>query len=289
MRLQNWLLFLLVAFLWGSGWPVMKIGLRFVPPTTLVLHRFMLSGIVLSPIFLLSLKKVPKDNRSLGKLLIFSSISVAYIAATHIGLVEESSGIGAVLTYTQPLFVFCLAIPFLKERVTSIRLLGAILGFGGIVILFLGKLGSFTLNSSIIMALGALLWAFAIVYYKKYLSQVDSLIANFFQLSFGVIPLSILSLTTNSFAFPRDIEYVWILLYTSVGVLAIGMTVWLFLIKEEEATLVAGSSFLVPLVALLLGWQFLGETIQIESVFGSALILTGVYLVNMRLTQKKTM
>ena len=267
----------------------MKIGLRFVPPTTLVLHRFMLSGIVLSPIFLLSLKKVPKDNRSLGKLLIFSSISVAYIAATHIGLVEESSGIGAVLTYTQPLFVFCLAIPFLKERVTSIRLLGAILGFGGIVILFLGKLGSFTLNSSIIMALGALLWAFAIVYYKKYLSQVDSLIANFFQLSFGVIPLSILSLTTNSFAFPRDIEYVWILLYTSVGVLAIGMTVWLFLIKEEEATLVAGSSFLVPLVALLLGWQFLGETIQIESVFGSALILAGVYLVNMRLTQKKTM
>ena len=53
-------------------------------------------------------------------LLFFSLIDVLGFVLGAVGLVEESSSIGAVLTFTQPLFVFCLAVPFLKERIIEV-------------------------------------------------------------------------------------------------------------------------------------------------------------------------
>ena len=255
-----------------------------MPPVTFVVQKMMLSAIFLSPIFLFSLKKVPRDTNTLLKLVLLSLISASQLAAVHLGLVEESSGIGSVLTYTQPLFVFCLAVPFLEEKITSLKLLGAILGFIGIVVLFVGKISVFTLNATIIMTLSGFLWAVTIVYYKRCLNKVDPLVASFFQLSLGIIPLS--ALTVNAFSVPMG-TYLWIVLYASIGSLAIGTTLWLFLLKEEDATVLAGTSFIVPLFALLFGWEFLGERIEIGSMLGSALILMAVYLANIRPKRNK--
>jgi len=281
VRLRNWIIFFSVASLWGSNWSVMKMGLSYVSPLVFVLQRFLFSAVVLSPVPLLLHKKIPRDRVTLCNLLILCLIDALGVTVTNIGLVGESSGIGAVLTYTQPLFVFCLAIPFLKERVTATKLLGTVIGFVGVAILFLGRIGSFTFNSTLALILGAFLWAVTIVYYKGFLSHVDPFITSFFQLSIGVLPLAILTLITGDFTFPGDPTYLGIILYASVGASAIGWTGWTFLIKEEDATVLAGSSFIVPLMALIFGWQLLGETIHTESILGSALILIGVYLVNL--------
>jgi len=56
--------------------------------------------------------------------------------------------------------------------------------------------------------------------------------------------------------------------------------IWLMLLRSEDATILAGSSFLVPLTALFFGSILLGESIDAQSVLGSALVLVGVYLVN---------
>jgi drug/metabolite transporter (DMT)-like permease len=71
-------------------------------------------------------------------------------------------------------------------------------------------------------------------------------------------------------------------LYSSIGGLALGSTIWRFLLREEEATVLSGSSFIIPVVALIFGWQLLGETVHIESAFGSALVLGGLCLVNLK-------
>jgi drug/metabolite transporter (DMT)-like permease len=260
----------------------MKSGLEFVSPITYVAHRVTLSAITLSPILLISPKRIPRDSKTLGNLVLLSLVNIASILVAQVGLAGESSGLGSVLTYTQPLFVFCLAIPFLKEKFTWISFLGTTVGFVGIVMLFIGRLGSFILSSTIVLVLGAFLWAVTIVFYKKCLTQVDPLTANLFQLSVGAVPLLILGLITNNLAFPSDTTYVWMILYSSVGASTIAMTVWLFLIREEDATVLAGSSFLIPLVALPLGWQILGENLGMETTLGSALIISGILLVNIR-------
>lgn len=286
LRLRNWLLFALVVLLWSSNWAAMKIGLGFVSPVPFVLQRFAVAVVVVFPLFLLLRNRMPRDRATIVGLVVLCLIFVSLVLAQEVGLSNESSGIGAVLTYTQPLFVFLLAVPFLKEKVTAIKMLGAGVGFVGVVVLSYSGIGSFTFDSVLIMLLGAFLWAVAVVYYKKYLSHVDAFITHFLQLAVGVLPLLLLSSTTNSFAFPMDPFFAGILLYSSIGALAIGNIVWLHLLRQEEATTLSASTLIIPAVALIFGWQILGESLTVESLVGALLTLVGVCLVNLRVASR---
>lgn len=282
LKPRNWVLFSIMIILWGSNWSIMKMGLHYVQPVTFVLQRFAVSTAVLLPFSLIFRERIPRDRSTLVRLMVLCLIFVSVTLAQAIGLSNESSGVGAVLTYTQPLFVFLLAVPFLKERVTSTKISGAAIGFTGVFVLFINKTGSFTLNSAFIMLSGAFLWAIAAVYYKKFLSHVDPLITHFSQLSVGIVLLILLSLTGSPFTFTNDTSYLEILSISSIGALAIGNVLWFLLLKEEEATTISGSSLIVPPIAILFGWQLLGEGLSIESLLGSALTLGGVYLINIR-------
>lgn len=282
LKLRNWLLFLFVVLLWGSNWSIMKISLGFVAPITLVLHQFIISTIVLSPVIFVSWRKIPRDRNTLGKLLFYSLIVAFQIIAQRVGLSSESSGIGAVFTYTFPLFVCCFATLLLGEKVTATKFFGIMMGFMGVFVLLVAKTSSFMSSSSLILIFGAFLWALTVLYYKKFLTHVDPIITVLFQLPTGILPAAILSLFTNSFVLETRTTYVLTTLYSSIGALVIGGVTWLFLLKEEEANVLSGSSFIVPVVALLFGWGLLGEPIYIESALGSALVLAGLYLVNLK-------
>lgn len=271
-----------MAFFWGSNWSIMKMGLGFVSPIAFVLHRFVLSVTVLFPLFLVLRGKLPRDSQTLFRLVVLCLIFVSIIILQALGLVNGNSGISAVLTYTQPLFVFCLAIPILREQVTVAKLLGVAIGFTGVVVLSLGRTASFTLDSVLILLLSALAWAVAVLYYKKYLSHVDPFVTHFLQLAVGTVPLVIWSLATSSFAVPASMSYIGILFYSSVGALAFGNIIYLFLLRQEEATTLSGSTLIIPTVALLFGWLLLGESPSPESLLGAALTLGGVCLVNMK-------
>ncbi len=282
MKFRNWLLLLFVVILWGLNWSVIKVALNFASPATLVLDRFAVSALSLTPIILVFRKRIPRDSKTFLKLLPYCLLYASSFVATSIGLVEESSGVGAMLTFTQPLFAFCLAVPFLEEKITSTKFLGVVIGFLGAIVFSLAKMNIFMLIPTICLASGAFLWAASIVYFKKYLTHVDLLVTNFFQFSLGVIPLAVLSFTTTGFVLTTDATYLWMLLYSSVGALVVASVIWLFLLKEEEATILSGSSLVTPVIALLFGWQLLGESINIGSIAGAALIMGGVFLVNLK-------
>jgi drug/metabolite transporter (DMT)-like permease len=232
------------------------------------------------PVLLILRKRIPRDAKTLGKLLLLCLINALGVTITNVGLVGENSGIGAVLTYTQPLFVFCLAVPFLNEKLKIAKLAGTTIGFAGVVFLFLGSIDSLTFASSTLTILGAIFWAVTAIYYKRFLSHVDSLVTNFFQWAFGIIPLAAINLYSGSFFFPNETTYLLMVLYTAIGSASIGWTIWYYLLGKEDATVVSGSIFIVPLIALFFGWFFLGENINAESIFGSALVLLGIFLVN---------
>lgn len=151
MKPSSWLLFLLLAFLWGTAWTASKIALSYVSPSCFVLQRFILTAIVMFPFFLILRKRIPHDAKTLGKLLGLSLINAFWAIIANTALVGASSGIGAVLTYTQPLFVFCLAIPFLNEKLKIAKIAGTTLGFAGASLLFLSGIGSLTFVSSAYM------------------------------------------------------------------------------------------------------------------------------------------
>lgn len=286
LRRRNWLLFLFAVFLWALNWSAMKIGLSFVSPMIFVFHRYMISAVALCPVLLLLRKGIPRNSDNLGKVVLFSLMFFSGMIMMTIGLAGQSSGVTAVLTHTEPLFIFCLAIPFLKEKITVIKLFGIIMGFLGVTVFFSSTIGSFNFNSAFIIISAAFVWAVAKVCYARYVSDVDSLVANFFHLCIGAVLLAILSGTTRSSILPSHAAYLWVLLYTS-AVLAVGPVIYLFLLKEEEATVLSGSSFIIPAVALFFGWQLLGESIGVNTMLGLILIIGGVCLVNVKSSARR--
>ena len=271
---------MLLALLWGTGWSATKIALGYVSSVTFLLQRFVITTIVMFPFVLAMRKRVPRDAKTLGKIIVLCLINTLGVIATNAGLVGESSGMGSVLTYTQPLFVFCLAVPFLNEKLKVSKLVGTAVGFVGVVLLFLGNASPLTLASTVIMIFGAFLLAVTIIFYKRFLSNVDSFVTNFFQWAFGILPLAVLNAYSGSFLFPQEATYLAVILYTAIGCACVGWTIWFLLLRREDTTVVSGSSFIIPLVALFSGWLILGESLTPESIIGSVLVLLGVFLVN---------
>ena len=258
----------------------MKTTLTFVSPLNFSRQSFFFAALALSPILLFNHGKIPRDGESIGKLLVFSFFNVASFVAVFVGLANEESGIASVLTFTQPLFLFVLAVPFLNEEMTSSRILGGLFGFVGVVVLSFRGLGLFSLESTFVLLLGALLWAVASVFYKRHMTQIDPVFANFFVYIVGAILLSIVCLRMNDYVFPTSLTYLSTILYVSVVSFSVADTIWLLLLRSEDATILAGSSFVVPLIALFFGSILLGESISLQSALGSALVLLGVYVVN---------
>jgi len=211
-------------------------------------------------------------------------INASGILSTNIGLVGEKSGLSAVITYTQPLFVFCIAVPLLNEKASADRILGIIIGFLGVIAISARGENIFNslTSSTLFLLLGAFLWAASTIYYKKFLSHIEPIIANIFQLGLGAVLLGLINITLEEPKFPVSTGYLFIVLYASIGASAIGFSIWIQLLREEEATVLSSSSLIVPMFALFFGWLLLGENVDLQSLAGAILTILGVYLVNRR-------
>lgn len=282
MRPRNWVLFLIVVLIWGSNWTVMKSGLGYVGPLNFVSYRYSISAVALSPLLVFLRKRIPKDRDTWASLLFLGTTYAFSVASTNTGLIQEKSGIGAVLTYTQPLFVFCLAIAILKERIAATRLSGVLIGFFGVAVLSSGKLNPHEASSysSFFLIAGAFLWALSMVYYKRFLNHVDPIVTNVVQMAVCSLLLAPMALFTEGLIFPQAQAYVFIILYASIVASSIALTLWIFLLKEEEATVLSSSSFIVPIVAFFFGWMILGENVELSTLLGAGLVIAGVHLVN---------
>jgi len=280
---RNWVLFLFVVFVWSSGWSVMKVALSYVGPLNFAFQRFVLSALVLSPLLIHARRKIRLDKRAIPRLLVLGAVNTSSIVPMYWGLVYETSGIGAILTYTQPLFVFCLSVLFLKSEAKPVRLLGAFVGFSGVVVLSVERASSIQASANIgdiLLLLGAFLWAVAIVYYKKSLSDVDPVLASVVQQALGAVIVAPLALSMESFSLPLAPSYLMMVLYLGIFNSGIAVFLWLLMIRDEDVTVLALSCFLIPMVAVFIGWLFLAENIQPLSFLGIGMILVGLYLTN---------
>ena len=280
MTRRKWILFLAMVLIWGSNWSVMKLGLGISPPFAFVSARLLFSAASLASVAVLSRPQIPRDRDSIVRLLSYSLISTASFASTNLGLVSYSSGTGAVLTYTQPLFVFALALMLLKEKASVLKLVGVVMGFSGVAFLFLEDAYELASWPALLLLLGAFFWALGTVYYKLRLGRVDATLVNLVQATISFILLSTFSAALEPVKAPWTPEYIAILAYAGIGASAIGMTIWLFLLKGEGATSLSASVLIVPVIALICGWLLMGESVDLRSIIGSVLVLAGVYLVN---------
>jgi len=277
-RYRDLALFILMSLTWGLNWPIMKLGLKYAYPLRFTADRLALASPIILAYYLVRGRRSIALKPAIYSLPIYSFIVSIQLALSGLGLKYYGGGLSSVLTYTQPMIVFILAVLFLKEKLLLSRLIGTLIGFLGVAIL-LGGDSTVEISYASLLLLGAFLWAVSTIYYKLKLRSIDPLITNFIQVSISSIILYAISFPIE----PQPImtlEYLAILIYSGPIAVGVGATIWLTLLGRMDASVLSSSSFIVPLIAVVSSHLILWEEISLKTVIGSTLIVGGVYLVN---------
>jgi drug/metabolite transporter (DMT)-like permease len=271
-----------LSVVWGSTWLAIKLGLDYFPPVLYAGMRFVVASAVLLPLAIKAGRKsltMPPGLVVLsGFLLIPLPYGVAYWGAQYI-----SSGLTAVLFATLPIFVGLFSIHFLpEERLTWMSILGLAVGFLGIYLIFVDDImiedlrammgAGAVLTASIVSSLGVV-----IVKRNAFSFRPVSLTAVHFLL--GAVVLVPVGLFTESWS---DLQFtpvsVTALLYLALIGSGTAFALYYWLLTRMEATRVSLLVYVTPVIAVYLGWMFLGEMITPQVVLGTALVFGGIKL-----------
>lgn len=284
-----------MCLIWGLTWFFLKYSLVEMPLFAGLSIRFLSAGIIFLSIHLIRKKKILVSRKMLLIYLQYGLInfSLCYFL-TYWGAKYVFSNLGAILWSLLPLFVagmahFCIP----DDRLNLRKALGMLIGlFGAILLLTQGENlgeGEVTLGLLAIL-LSVFLAAWPNVYLKMQNEKVDSYHLNGFGMSFAGLVFSIFYFFyERGQTIPLDFNNVGAVFFLTVPgtVLTWGIYIWLF--NYLPVTQISYTAFYPPIVASLVGWLFLGESLPFIAIVGSAMIIAGGYLVVSKKRPKKVL
>lgn len=266
---------------WGSTFAAVKVGLEAAPPLVFAGLRALIGAVVLVPVALLR-DGPPRLRRTWSWHVILGITNFAgFFALQTLALLALPSGLTAVLIYLQPVLVGLFAWRLLGESMHGAKAVGLFLGFGGIVVVSAEALSGHLSAPGVVEAVaGAVLWALGTVAFKPAVPRVGAWWAVAGPFAVGAVLLLAIGLPLEGWQIDWSWRFVGALLYTSLVGTTLAWVLWLRLLVTGEASRVATYVFFVPLVSIVIGAVFLGESVGVSLAVGAGLVAAGVYLVN---------
>jgi drug/metabolite transporter (DMT)-like permease len=254
-----------VVFFWGINWPIMKVGLGYMPPLWFALLRVLLGAACMFAL-LAMLGRLRLPGRDDMPVLISVGIfQVAGITALmHLGLQYVEAGRSAMLIYTTPLWTAPLAALVLNERFSARKAIGLLIGLAGIAVLFRPGGFDFTDGSALVgsglLVLAAMISAAVIVHMRARGKTVSVFEQVPWQMLLGGVLLIPFTLAVEGMpAFGFSLPLAAILAYNSVIGAAFCMWAYVTVMRDLPATTTAVASLATPVVGVLSSVAFLGE------------------------------
>lgn len=295
---QAWAGFWMLAFIWGSSYLFIRVGVEQLPPFQLVFIRTAIAAIGLNIVVYARGKRLPTDRRGIGDLLFLGIVNTVFpFALITWGETHIESGLASVLQGTTALFTLMIAhFTLPDERITLRKLVGLLIGFGGVVVLayrstegemggtepFWHLLGQMAiLGSSFCYAMGG-------VYGRRAMqNRLDPIVVAAGAMTVAAIITGIITYGIPALAGAAPVPFNQL----APGVLGAVLTLGFFntfaaylLFYSILAALGAGRTsmitYVLPVVGLLLGAIFLGEQLDSRLLFGTILIIASIAVVN---------
>lgn len=284
----------LLALFWGSSFLLIKVALEGLSPMQIVLARLTGGAAVLGAIVLLSGRSLPRGLRVWGHLAAAGAIgNILPFFLFAWGEQRVTSGLAGILNGTTPLFTLALAIAFLpEERLRGGRALGLALGFLGVVVV-VGPWDPHQLTSSVPGQLACLMaaasYGVAFVYTRRFLAGRDHppMVLAAGQLLVAAAQMWLLA----PFAArgPVSLEPAVVGAVLLLGAVGTGLAYLLFyrIITDAGATTASMVSYLLPVVAVVLGIVVLGEPVTWNLFAGAAVVIAGVAVAEGRIRGRR--
>ncbi|MGE5680990.1 MAG: DMT family transporter [Bacillota bacterium] len=280
--------FALICLIWGSTWMAIRIGLDSITPILSAGLRFSFASILLFAIMRLKKIRIQKDRRSITLYLISGIFSfVLPFGLVYWGENYIPSWLAAVLFAAMPFFVVLFSFAaFPKEKILSDRIIGMLIGFAGILVIFSKNISgefSFSLWGMLAVLLSGALQGGIAVMMKKYGEHLNPLSMNFIPVVMAGIMLSLAGLLTEDLSHIRfDSKALISISYLAIFGTIISFTTYYWLLKKMNVVLLSLSSFITPVVAVILGWLFIDEMLTFRDLLGSMMVLIGLLFANFK-------
>ena len=282
-KLINYGLMMLLAFIWGSSFILMKRGVEVYSFIEVAILRMVIAWLFMVPFVWRKIITTPKKLWAPLIIVALFGNGIPAFLFTKAQTVLDSSYIG-ILNALVPLFTFIIAIFIFKTKWKIVNLIGIIIGLLGAVWLIIGNGINFeNSNYAWLIIIATLCYAISLNTIKNYLQDMKSLEIS--GLAFMLIgPLCFVGLFYTDFFDTLLINpKAWSALgYTTILAVfgtAIALIIFNQLVKRTNAIFSSSVTYLIPIVAI--GWGIIdGESISNTHLIGIAIIFTGIYLVN---------
>jgi len=276
-------LYTLLCVIWGSTWLVIKVGYGGLGPFNVAAIRFFLAGAVLVPLVPVLGARWPRGRT---EWLLVAWVGLVLFAADY-GLIywgEQflDSGLTAIIFASLPIVSIAFAHVYLPgDRLTVRKVGGALLALMGVAALFGDRL---RLDASAAIPMLAVVASTvcasaASVATKRHGGALHPAALNAPAMLIGAVALVAASLAAgDGFRIPRDAPTWGAIAYLAIVGSVVTFLGFFSLLKTWSVTSLSFISVFTPVVALGLGFVFLGERPTWLTVLGGGLILAGVIL-----------
>lgn len=279
-------LLVLLTFLWGSSFTLIKVAVEDIPPASIVLARLVIGTALLMLMLILRVQRIslPKTP-ALWMGFFIQGILQSALPFTLISWGEQhiDSGLAGLLNSTPPLFTFLILFFFLRQGDAPLRkFVGVTIGLAGVIV----TLGPDVLSGSSNNMLGQLAvtgssisYALAAIYARRFSEQPVVLTAacSMMMATLVMTPLSLYF--DQPWVLSPSSEALWSVAALGVLSTALAMIIYFRLVKTLGAVGVTSGSYLRAGFSVLLGVVFLDESMGPSLVAGFVLILLSVAIV----------
>jgi drug/metabolite transporter (DMT)-like permease len=277
-----------MCLIWGSTFVALKTGLEGTPPLLGVALRHLLASLLL--FLLITWRKLPipldglaiRQYATVGLLNFSLSYSLTYSGTQYI-YSNISSLLWASIPITTALAAHCF-VP--GERLTIRKTTGILIGFGGVVLIFIGYgFGESTqlwLGMSLVMG-AVLAGTWPGVYLKRRSARASPIVLN--AVSTGIGGLATL---LGSFTLEQPSSMIWsplnigIIIYLAVFGTVVAWVAYFYLLEHLEVVKLSFVGFIAPVIATFMGMIVLGEILPPTVYLGAFLVLFGIFVTDSR-------
>ena len=274
-----------VSFFWGTTWLASKEGVKHMPALQLAGIRQLIGGVLYVAFFLF--KKAPWPKGKQWKAIFILSI-LNFVLSNGLstwGVKYISSGLGAIIGAIFPLWIVIITL-FKGERLARLSILGLIVSFCGVCVIFYDHLSDFLkpdFRFGIIISLIATVsWAFGSLYTMKKAASFNP----YFSLGLQMLISSFITLSVvggtgtgvNISSIPANSW--WAMGYLIIIGSVLTFIAFIYMLQRLPPEINSIYAYINPIVAVLLGAIIYGEPLTTAIAIGGSITLGGLYMVN---------
>lgn len=280
--LSDWALFWAISLIWGSSFLLMDIGLDAFRPGVVTLVRV---GLGAAALWLVPRARSVQVDRHDWPRLVFLSVVWVAIPFTLFPIAQQyvNSAVAGMLNGATPVFAATIAVLLLGRLPRSVTIAGLGVGLVGVVAISAPSIreGSTEALGAILILLATLCYGVAINVAAPIQQRYGSipLMARMLALAtVWVAPLGVMALPASSFSWGALVATV------VVGVVGTGIAFVIFgdLVGSVGSTRASFITYMIPVVAIVLGVAFRGDRVAPLSVVGVGLVILGAILASRR-------